>query len=308
MAPDPASQSYDGEKGLRPPLPPQPLRAASSHPGAWGQAGPGRSLQNRLLLQKSHNKRVRLEGPGEGASKAGVDPTLPALETGPFRAVGKAGTEKTGSPPAPPPRPPAPRQPPARPGLPLHRATCCLRARRPGCPRLRRGARRLPEQQCRSLPSIRNNPALPSGPLGATSSRRPSQTPLHLLPWDGVGAACWFWASCPRLQTQGSPFPPRRCPGGGGERPGFCSLSLRTRRGRPLLARGFQLSGRVSTPAGLGKPRVLGPTPRISDSAGPGWSPEICLCKEFSGDAAGLGPASKSTAGEPISERHTPPG
>lgn len=94
MAPDPASQSYDGEKGLRPPLPPQPLRAASSHPGAWGQAGPGRSLQNRLLLQKSHNKRVGLEGPGEGASKAGVDPTLPALETGPLRASARLGRRK----------------------------------------------------------------------------------------------------------------------------------------------------------------------------------------------------------------------
>lgn len=46
------------------------------------------------------------------------------------------------------------------------------------------------------------------------------------------------------------------------------------------------------SPGGLVKARVLGPTPRVSDSIGLGQGVQICISNKFSGRAyaVGLGP------------------
>lgn len=185
---------------------PTPFRAASSHPGAWGQAGPGRSLQNRLLLQKSHNKRVGLEGPGEGASKAGVDPTLPTLETGPLRASARLGRRKQAPRqlrhpgPRSPPAPSSPEPPPAPGDLLPPSQTPGVPAPAPGGPQAPRAAM----------------PLAPIYPQQPSPSFRPAGS--HLLPEafpDSVAppavGRCWcrllVLGVVPPSSDTGLPFP-----------------------------------------------------------------------------------------------------
>lgn len=231
-----------------------------------------------------------------------MDPTLPTLETSPFRAVSEAGTEKTGSPPAPPPRPPALPPAPSSPEPPPAPGDLLPPSQTPRVPAPAPWSPQAPRAEMLRPPICPRQPSPSFRPLGATSSMRPSQTPLGLLPRDGVAD------SGHRVPSSGTRLSLPAGTVSRGERPGFRSLPPGLAgRDTPLLARGLQPFGCVSTPTGLGKPRVLGPTPRVSDSTGLGWSPEICLCKEFSGDSTGLEPTLRTAVGEPVSERHTRP-
>lgn len=105
--PDPVSPGLQQGRGPKTPGPwPQAPPHCQLTPGS---PGPGRALAGPCRTGCfSRNPIISRWGWGVQETEVErVDPTLPTLETGPFRVVSKAGTGKTGSPPAPPPRPPA---------------------------------------------------------------------------------------------------------------------------------------------------------------------------------------------------------